>query len=413
MRHPDTRPAVALLTFALGVTLVTIGLFVAPHKHPPAPATQPAQEPAPPQVEKQPEKAQEQPELQPLPDRFVKVGDLPRHDQDEERGFRVQFVSESAGWLVNGAKLWRTTDGGATWESVYSMGKASRFDKDYIDRLTFVSPRDGWMLTNDKLYRTGDGGRTWLPLPMPGGDSYYSEVDFLPDGRRGWLAGGVCAPFRKGEDTANRFHCSATSATVAAVFMTSDGGNTWRRQTVSRMFGDIFYLKMRDAHSGFAVGQAGAFRYEGGRWLDAQSAFEGRNDPEDTPGEYGLEIAIGMPTFCPVNFHFTDGRHGWLTNSNGYVARTNDGGRTWVDISRCDEGEGHADPPYFSTLFISGDGRGLALDTDGGLQETEDGGVTWGQVAEPGTFTGMFALAAGKTWLVAGDGIYRDTGTRK
>ena len=297
---------------------------------------------------------------------------------------------------------------------VYSKGQASRLDPEAISDFKFTSPNDGWLLTDNHLYRTRDGGRTWSPLRVPGGDGYFSAVDFLPGGKVGWLGGSVCGALRKGEWAANRFYCSATANTAdfAAVYKTSDGGRTWRREQVSRRTGTLHDLRMRSARSGFAVGQAGAFRYEGGRWLEAESQMPAWEERGTMYGERCLDIIIGMPTYCPVHFHFTDDRHGWLSNSDGYLCRTNDGGRTWIDISRgAEEGQplDSPEPPYFAYFHLDADGQGVALDTDGRLQETGNGGVTWTLVTKQDEkeFKGMFALDAKRVWMIAGDGIYK------
>ena len=344
-----------------------------------------------------------------LAQRFTKLGNLPDHDADETNRFNCEFVNDKVGWLVNGAKLWRTTDDGASWKLVYSKGKASFFDSEYISHLEFVSPTTGWMLVNHKLYRTDDGGDTWRSLPTPKMD-FLETFDFLPGGELGWLGGTVCEPMQKDESTANRFYCGGGlrhAGDIAALFITRNGGQTWQRQPVTRRFGDIRFVKMRDASHGFAIGQAGTFRYQHRRWIVAESAILELENPEETPGEYSLQVQIGMPTFCPVNFRFTDNLHGYISNTNGYFGRTNDGGRTWIDIARSYEEGRELDPPYFMQFFIAPGGWGLALDSEGGLQETFDGGVTWDRLANRGIPINLFALKVEKVWVITSNGIYR------
>ncbi|MFL6254876.1 MAG: hypothetical protein ACJ74T_07620 [Pyrinomonadaceae bacterium] len=413
MKRLSARPAIALLTFVVGVALVSAYLLLQQNRQatPPCNTVEVATAPAP--VAQATAKEETHDEAPQGP--FVKVGELPDQEAGEGWDFSVAFVNESAGWLAKGAKLWRTGDGGASWELVYSKGKASRSDPECIDDFRFTSPDEGWLLANSHLYRTRDGGRTWRSLDVPEVDGYLAAVDFLPGGKVGWLGGNVCGALRKDEWAANRFHCSAASntASFAAVFKTRDGGRTWQRERVSRATGTIVRLRMRSARSGFATGQAGAFSYEGGRWLDAESQLPDAPEWERKSGEGCLEIAIGLPTYCPVSFHFNDEKHGWLSNANGYLGRTSDGGRTWTDIARAPDVGGIVDPPFFIDLYIGADGSGMALDTDGDLQETSDGGVTWECVTERGSFKSMFALDAERVWLVAADGLYRLKGSTK
>jgi photosystem II stability/assembly factor-like uncharacterized protein len=70
---------------------------------------------------------------------------------------RIQFFSPSEGFLF-GRQLLATRDAGKTWSAVGSEWmQVSAF------RSCFTSPRSGWALHEDNLWRTEDGGATWQP----------------------------------------------------------------------------------------------------------------------------------------------------------------------------------------------------------------------------------------------------------
>ena len=56
------------------------------------------------------------------------------------------------GWVQHGASLWRTTDGGATWQLLTDAAPA---------RVSFRTPLEGWGTDGSGIVKTTDAGRTW------------------------------------------------------------------------------------------------------------------------------------------------------------------------------------------------------------------------------------------------------------
>jgi photosystem II stability/assembly factor-like uncharacterized protein len=95
--------------------------------------------------------------------------------------FSSTWISEDAGWVLAAdagcsatcaAVVYRTGDGGETWEMV--EGAEPRLDIDRGDEdvalephLRFANERDGWMVTPD-LWSTHDGGVTWTLVELDG-----------------------------------------------------------------------------------------------------------------------------------------------------------------------------------------------------------------------------------------------------
>lgn len=69
------------------------------------------------------------------------------------------FDDSDSGWVAFEGKVYRTKDGGKTWENVCSL--------ENVKQLNFVSKTLGWALivenTKNRLFRTLDGGYTWEP----------------------------------------------------------------------------------------------------------------------------------------------------------------------------------------------------------------------------------------------------------
>lgn len=98
----------------------------------------------------------------------IDASKLPRSQSYAEA--RVHFLDDTHGWLLGRlatssafsvGKLYRTTDGGESWERLPSPPAAGRF--------RFVDSRLGFMVgapVSERLYRTRDGGRSWQALRL-------------------------------------------------------------------------------------------------------------------------------------------------------------------------------------------------------------------------------------------------------
>ena len=224
------------------------------------------------------------------------------------------FLTPSVGFAVTdpasfaGPVFIRTTDGGKHWRRVRGLR---------VGNVDFVSSRIGFALGR-RLYRTDDGGATWHPIGMPRVPYSLVAVDFL-DARRGFLGGGYAAVLEKGPSQ--------------VVFATKDGGRTWQRRYVnphhgfSAHGGDPFArLHFVDARRGWAttglckccpsgpcVGTIYVTRDGGYTWR--------RGEAEVQLTTIGADGAWAVPR-CDLGCDVL-----W---------RTTDAGRTWRPIARPD-----------------------------------------------------------------------------
>jgi len=107
---------------------------------------------------------------------------------------KIEFVDVQHGWvLVDATTLYRTQDGGETWQPIHLPRSGFRVD--------FTTPEEGWMTVqylaqrkDGELWHTTDGGRTWdvvfqtrmgIPLdivfvnPLEGWIALYGQVPEL------------------------------------------------------------------------------------------------------------------------------------------------------------------------------------------------------------------------------------------
>ncbi len=159
----------------------------------------------------------------------------------------VFFINEIIGWILsNEGKIFRTTDGGASWQIQFNTPFT------YFRSLGFSDAMNGWagVIPNlnfpkdtNILYRTTNGGLNWnlvqnFPSPKPTGVCGISVVNnnvMYGSGR--WRY-----------DT----------LTSAWVIKTTNGGNFWQTFNLSSMATILIDCYFTSADSGIVVGGIGA-----------------------------------------------------------------------------------------------------------------------------------------------------------
>lgn len=227
---------------------------------------------------------------------------------------RVAYL-QSIGNNTTDFRIYKTTDGGATW----TMQFQNQLDGAFYDCFAFWSPNRG-ISHSDSVngvfpdIRTRNGGNTWkdisanMPPALPGEFSFASSGTCVAtEGERNaWIATG--------------------GATSARILATTDGGNTWNAYDtplVSNPSAGAFSVAFRDAYHGIVGGgdldpadpnNAGtATSRDGGR------TWTLTNPAPVTGAIFGLAYADG-------------GRHGRHDDDDDrtVVVTANDGGAAWT-----------------------------------------------------------------------------------
>ncbi|MCG8608123.1 YCF48-related protein [bacterium] len=142
---------------------------------------------------------------------------FPRH---QLAMYAVSSINRNVGW-IGGDRLFRTTDGGQTWQFTHNSASQS---------LAFLNQNTGFIVGRDrKLYKTTTAGLQWTLVGNVSG--FVDEVFFL-DNSYGWVAGDF-------------------------VYRTTDGGQTWNVGTPNIGSGDqsniIYDLNFRNRAHGWVV----------------------------------------------------------------------------------------------------------------------------------------------------------------
>ena len=266
----------------------------------------------------------------------------------------VYFADPDLGWIVNGAgEIYRTTDGGASWELQFSQGNT------HFRSVGFVDSMNGWagnvglgeFGTTDPivLRQTRDGGQTWQPVT----------------GFQGPNPVGIC-----GMDVVNDSVVVAVGRVRGpAVFVrTTDRGETWTSRDMSSLAAGLIDVHFFSPDTGFAVGLTHSNHDESSGVIlyteDGGESWQKRFTTSRT-GEW----------FWKMSFPTRHVGYASLQRNNRtpiYFAKTMDGGKTWDD-------------KIFSGTYYFVQGIGFIDKNVGWIggnssfpsYETRDGGVTW------------------------------------
>jgi photosystem II stability/assembly factor-like uncharacterized protein len=213
--------------------------------------------------------------------------------------------------IGNGAdsRIYRTTDGGQTWTLVFQNDDPAAF----YDCMAWFDKHRGLALSDPvngrfRILATNDGGQTWQVVDADMPPALPLEFAFAASGQCITTAGGRDVWFGTGGDA------------IARVFHSGDRGLTWTVANTPVRSGPsagIFALAFRDPLHGLAAG--GQF--------DAPTASP---DAHALTNDGGLtwSLATGAPDEYRSGAHWVTGREAIIVGPSGSDV-TLDGGLTW------------------------------------------------------------------------------------
>jgi photosystem II stability/assembly factor-like uncharacterized protein len=289
----------------------------------------------------------------------------------------VSAVDDRVVWASgSGGTILRTTDGGASWQTLAVPGaeKLDFRDVDAIDANTAYALSIGSGELS-RIYKTADGGKTWTQqFANPDPKAFYDAMAFW-DARRG----------------------IAVSDSVDGQFvvvMTEDGGRTWSRLPASR------FPPALDNEGFFAAsGTNVAVLPPNHVWIGTGAASESRvlrsSDGGKTWATARTPLASG-PSSGIFSIAFADAGNGLIVGGDYKVeagavdnaAMTRDGGATWTAVKGLSG--------FRSVVaYLSRDGKRVIATGPLGSDYSRDGGETWTPIAGAGFHT--FSIGRGST----------------
>lgn len=295
------------------------------------------------------------------------------------------------GDFQHGFLLYATEDGGRSWRDAFLPHTTPTVTS--IDRVFFASPAVGWVLANENgpsltlqaqiLYKTSDSGKHWSTVatssaadPLPGRLPPATAIDQMAfaDQTTGWIIGNDivgCLP------------------TGLAVFVTIDGGITWKRQDLPPVSGfDLARAQAMSAPVQLASSGELLLPVEIPQPLPPGSPPRSSDDRvvmyKSVDGGQTWASPLVLPQTPPTDAALAggivDASHWWLAVYRE-VWVTSDAGRTWVHLApKLPEGSRFggacfADPRHALAVLVSGPAT-AALERFSYVR-TVDGGATW------------------------------------
>jgi photosystem II stability/assembly factor-like uncharacterized protein len=281
------------------------------------------------------------------------------------------FANKDTGFATGmGMGLTKTTDGGQNWIPVYTP---------------YFYFRSGLYTSRDTAFLVGDGGvnlisndagNTWLSPHTATYNDLHSV--FFPENNNniGYAAGNQGTIVKT---TDGGFHWTnlntPTSSTLFSCFFinelkgyavgeygtiihTADGGSTWQNQTsgVTVTLRSVFFVSSNDTIVGYAIGNT----YGSGdntllKTIDDGNTWQVMTSPSD---------------WSSYDIHFTDLKTGYTVGVQGSISKTIDGGVSWSYLNSGTTYDLHS-------IFFVNDSTCYVTGEHGVILKSNNGGATW------------------------------------
>jgi photosystem II stability/assembly factor-like uncharacterized protein len=198
----------------------------------------------------------------------------------------VQFLDSLSGFAADDRTIYRTTNGGVSWQGFSAYG---------IANLYFVDVNNGYAVSNDfaTIYKTSNAGQTWTTLKT------YNNVGF------------ITVYFK---DVQNGF-ISCEYGNNTFLLRTKNGGSDWDTIPVSSR---ILKIHFADSKTGYASSEKGTIF----KTTDGGSTWN------------TIKLNID-DTFTSIHFFNSDTGYvagsSWNNNKSS-ILKTMDGGNSWLQI---------------------------------------------------------------------------------
>lgn len=232
----------------------------------------------------------------------------------------LYFFNSTTGYASGAfSPMYKTTDGGLSWNSVGSYPAA---DIDFFDATVGYAAATGGSAS---LKKTIDGGNTWSNLTAPNSSSMWGTF--------------------------------ATSQDVV-YFIATDN------KVHKSINGGISFTSINLVNSNYPTDIV--FTHPDTGYISTQN---GKIFKTTNAGSSWLEI-YSVPATWLNNIHFVDSRNGYIAGSAGKIFKTTDAGLTWTQIVA-------GSPAILFAIRFSDVNHGLAAGTGGVILKTIDGGLNW------------------------------------
>lgn len=276
-----------------------------------------------------------------------------------------------------GGGVWKTANGGETWEPVFEKQDVSAIGAVTIDPTDEnvvwagtgeANPRND-VSYGDGIYKTTDGGKTWKNMGLAQ-TRHISRIAVDPKNPNHVVVAAQGDVFKDSPDR--------------GVYVTNDGGNTWQQTLYVGPQSGASDLAMASDHPNIVY--AGIWQFQRVPWTFTSGGTEdglyksvdggltwnkltGHGLPEGMTGRIGLAIA-------PSNSNRV---YALIEAKDGILWRTDDGGTTWTMVSKDTLADQR--PFYFSHINVDPKNQDHVYAVSEMLAESKDGGKNFKETA--------------------------------
>lgn len=166
------------------------------------------------------------------------------------------MLDESLGWFAGPKNLWKSIEGGRSWEKVGKLPPG-------VLQINFRDAKHGFAVGMRKsVMETTDGGGEWNPVPAAAEPksredyTVYNCIEFV-DAKNGVISGFSRPPRHDGPELPDWVNPEKAVSrrqwpTMSITLDTHDGGKTWASSTAS-IFGQITRIRMVPAGVGLGL----------------------------------------------------------------------------------------------------------------------------------------------------------------
>ena len=311
-----------------------------------------------------------------------------------------------------GGGVWRSADGGATWQSLgddlLSLVSGSLALDERTGALYYGTGDHGAGTYGDGVLRSHDGGSTWIN--SSGWDAERNKPQFRlgttprillhpgdpqiifvarssglwrsTDGGDSWfrLASGVASDVALDPGNPNRMFLALgrnLGSSANGVYRSEDGGNTWGRVPDLPFGEEVGRISLAVAPSNGAVVYAVLVRSRDQQLRGVYRSVDGGDSWSGLPAPLSLFDSNGRGHGFFDNFVAVDPRDANVAYLGGVeLWKTPNGGLVWILLSHSgNQRIIHED--QFSIAFKPDDPDTVYVGNDGGIYKTTDAGATW------------------------------------
>ncbi len=308
----------------------------------------------------------------------------------------IHMLDDQNGWAVTADKhVLHTTSGAEKWREATPSTGSIQYTLGVSD---FLDAQNAWVAMQNSgkfsIFRTYNGGGLWLETPLLDTGSSVTQISFA-DPQNGWL---LFDKEDKGQTQA------------IDVFHTTDGGGTWlnvssvNSSTDDQANGLPFTgrktgISFRSSSTGWITGSV-ADSKNSLLYVTSDGGFTWKVQTIPLPSDASGTITTFPPQFSNAN----DGILPVTFSSGGSnkvdVYTTQDGGKTWSS--------GNPTSDISSTTALGSDNQALAIGANGNagnVYATSDAGRSWKQLPKPDAtvtkLVGLNFVSSKQSWVLA------------